>query len=69
MEGQVSEVRTEGKKIHLVVNGRFWFEQYRGEAHSVVEVKDLRGGPATIPATIAQGETFFAISSSSSTHG
>jgi hypothetical protein len=61
MEGQVSEVRAEGKNIHLVVTGRFWFEQYRGQQRSVVEVKNLRGGAAVIPATIRQGKPFFAM--------
>ena len=61
MEGRVSQVRAEGRNIHLVVTGRFWFEQYRGQEASVVEVKDLRGGAATIPATIIQGKPFFAM--------
>lgn len=61
MEGQVSEVRAQGASIHLVVTGRFWFDQYRGEQHSVVEVRDLRGGAATIPVVIRQGKTFFAM--------
>ena len=61
MEGQVSEVRAEGTNIHLVVTGRFWFEQYRSQQRSVVEVKNLRGGAAVIPATIRQGKPFFAM--------
>lgn len=61
MEGRVSEVRAEGRNIHLLVTGRFWFEQYRGQQRSVVEVKNLRGGAAVIPATIRQGEAFFAM--------
>jgi hypothetical protein len=61
MEGQVSEVRAEGQSIRLVVTGRFWFEQYRGTQPSVVEVRDLRGGPATIPAVLTQGRPFFAM--------
>jgi hypothetical protein len=61
MEGKVSEVRAEGTNIHLVVTGRFWFEQYRGQQRSVVEVKNLRGGAAVIPATIRQGKPFFAM--------
>jgi hypothetical protein len=62
MEGQVSEVRAEGDNIHLVVTGRFWFQQSRGTETSVVEVRDLRGGPASIPATLTQGRPFFAMS-------
>ena len=61
MEGQVSEVRSEGQNIRLVVTGRFWFEQYRGSQPSVVEVRDLRGGPASIPAVLTQGRPFFAM--------
>src|SRR5258706_10963432 len=61
MEGQVSEVRAEGSSIRLVVTGRFWFEQTRGAEPSVVEVRDLRGGPATIPAVLTQGRPFFAM--------
>ncbi len=61
MEGQVSEVRSEGQNIRLVVTGRFWFEQHRGSQPSVVEVRDLRGGPATIPAVLTQGRPFFAM--------
>ena len=61
MEGQVSEVRAEGSNIRLVVTGRFWFEQYRGQERSLIEVKDLRGGPAAIPAAIRQGKAFFAM--------
>jgi hypothetical protein len=63
MEGQVSEVAADGKNIRLVIAGRFWFEQYRGAQSqpSVVEVRDLRGGPATIPATLTQGRPFYAM--------
>src|SRR5712692_141596 len=61
MEGQVSEVRAEGQSIRLVVTGRFWFEQYHGAQASVVEVRDLRGGPASIPAVLTQGRPFFAM--------
>ena len=61
MEGQVSEVRADGSIIHLVVTGRFWLDQYRGEQASVVEVRDLRGGPARIRATIRQAKPFFAM--------
>ena len=61
MEGRVSEVRAEGRNIHLIVTGRFLFKQYRGQKASVVEVRDLRGGAATIPATITQGKPFFAM--------
>ena len=61
MEGQVSEVRAEGQNIRLVVTGRFWFEQYRGAEPSVVEVRDLRGGPASITATLTQGRPFYAM--------
>ena len=55
MEGRVSEVRVEGSNIRLVVTGRFWFEQYRGQERSLVEVK------ATIPAAVRQGKAFFAM--------
>ena len=61
MEGRVSQVRPEGRYIHLVVTGRFWFEQYRGQKASIVELNDLRGGAATIPATIKQSKPFFAM--------
>jgi hypothetical protein len=61
MEGQVSEVRAEGSRIHLVVTGRFWFEQYRDQQRSVVEIRDLRGGAATIPVVVTQGKPFFAM--------
>jgi hypothetical protein len=61
MEGQVSEVRSEGQNIRLVVTGRFWFEQHRGAQPSVIEVRDLRGGPASIPAVLTQGRPFFAM--------
>src|SRR5882762_7959078 len=61
MEGQVSEVRSEGQTIRLVVTGRFWFEQHRGAQPSVIEVRDLRGGPASIPAVLTQGRPFFAM--------
>ena len=40
---------------------RFWFEQYRGAEPSVVEVRDLRGGPASITATLTQGRPFYAM--------
>jgi len=56
MEGQVSEVRAKGAAIHLLLQGRFWFEQYRGTEPSVIEVRE-----ATIPATLAQGKPFFAM--------
>jgi hypothetical protein len=56
MEGQVSEVRAKGAAIHLVLRGRFWFEQHRGTEPSVIEMRD-----ATIPATLAQGKPFFAM--------
>ena len=61
MEGTVSEVRAEGPDIRLVVTGRFWFEQHRGAQPSVIEVRDLRGGPASIPAVLTQGRPFFAM--------
>src|SRR5438132_11200012 len=61
MEGQVSEVRSEGQNIRLVVTGRFRFEQYRGSQPSVVEVRDLRGGPASIAAVLTQGRPLFAM--------
>jgi len=63
MEGQVSEVRAEGREIHLVLTGRFWFDQQRGEEPSVVEVRDPRtGGAASIPAVLMQGRPFYAMS-------
>ena len=55
MEGQVSEVRAEGRDIRLVLTGRFRFEQHRARDASVVEV------PATIPALLTQGRPFFAM--------
>jgi len=62
MEGQVSEVRAEGRDIRLVLTGRFWFDQYRGQEPAVIEVRDLRtGGAATIPALLTQGRPFFAM--------
>jgi hypothetical protein len=61
MEGQVSEVRAEGPNIRLVLTGRFWFEQHRGEQPSVVEVRDRRGGPASIAAALTQGKPFYAM--------
>src|SRR6267142_383294 len=63
MEGQVSEVSADGRNIRLVVTGRFWFEQYRRAQPqpSVIEVRDLRGGPAAIAATLTQGRPFFAM--------
>jgi hypothetical protein len=65
MEGQVSEVRAEGRDIHLVLTGRFWIDQYRGQQPAVVEVRDLRtGGAATIPALLTQGRPFFAMTES-----
>jgi hypothetical protein len=61
MEGKVSEVRADGQNIRLVLTGRFRFEQYHGREASVLEVKDLRGGPASISATLTQGRPFFAM--------
>jgi hypothetical protein len=62
MEGRVSEVRVEGRDIRLVLTGRFWFDQYRGQEAAVVEVRDPRtGGAATIPAVLTQGRPFFAM--------
>jgi hypothetical protein len=63
MEGQVSEVRAEGRDIRLVLTGRFWFDQYRGQEPSIVEVHDPRtGGAATIPVLVMQGRPFYAMS-------
>jgi hypothetical protein len=59
MEGTVSKVRSDGQRIHLMVTGRFWFEQYRGTARSVVEVDGSRG----VSAAVVQGQPFFAMSS------
>ena len=56
MEGQVSEVQARGAAVQLLLRGRFWFEQHRGTEPSVIELRD-----ATIPATLAQGEPFFAM--------
>ena len=61
MEGQVSEVRAEGQDIRLVLNGRFWFEQHRGQQPSIVEITDRHGGPATIPAALTQGRPFYSM--------
>jgi len=57
MEGTVSKVRSDGRKIHLTVTGRFWFEQYRGTARSLVEVDGSHG----LPTTVVQAEPFFAM--------
>lgn len=57
MEGTVANVRAEGKRTHLVLTGRFWLEQYRGNVRSVVEVDGRRG----IPVTVVQAEPFFAM--------
>jgi hypothetical protein len=61
MEGQVSDVRSDGRTIRLVLSGRFAFEQYRGGERSLVEVKDWRGGPASIAAVLTQGRPFYAM--------
>jgi hypothetical protein len=62
MEGQVSEVRAEGRDVRLVLTGRFWFDQYRGQEPSIVEVHDPRtGGAASIPAVLTQGRPFYAM--------
>jgi len=56
MEGRVSEVRAEGSSIRLALDGRLWLQQYRGAEPSEVEVRDT-----AIPATLAQGDPFFAM--------
>ena len=55
MEGQVSDVRADGGNIHLVVTGRFWFDQHRGQQSSFVEIK------SRMRATLRQGKPFFAM--------
>ena len=55
MEGQVSDVRADGGNIHLVVTGRFWFDQQRGQQSSFVEIK------SRMRATLRQGKPFFAM--------
>ena len=59
MEGTISNVRVAGEKVHLVLTGRFWFEQFHGPARSIVEVDGRRG----IPVTVAQARPFFAMTS------
>jgi hypothetical protein len=61
MEGQVSDVRSDGQTIRLVLTGRFTFEQQRTGERSLVEVKSWRGGPASIPAALTQGRPFYAM--------
>jgi len=62
MEGQVSEVRAEGRDIRLVVTGHFWFDQHSGQEPSVVVVHDPRTcGPANIPVVLTQGRPFYAM--------
>ena len=62
MEGQVSEVRAEGRDIRLVLTGHFWFDQSRGQEPSVVVVHDLHtGGAVSIPAVLTQGRPFYAM--------
>ena len=58
MEGTVSNVHGDGQKVHLLLTGRFWFEQYRGAIRSLVEVDGRRG----LPATVVQAQPFFAMS-------
>src|SRR3954462_2448612 len=62
MEGQLPARRAEGRDIRLVLTGRFWFDQYRGQEAAVVEVHDPRtGGAASIPAVLTQGRPFYAM--------
>ena len=62
IEGRVSEVRAEGRDIRLLVTGRFWFEQHGEQEPAIVEVRDARtGGAASIPAVLAQGRPFYAM--------
>jgi|SRR5690349_4578883 len=62
MEGQVSEVRAEGRDIRLVLTGHFWFDQHSGQEPAVVVVHDPRtGGAASIPVVLTQGRPFYAM--------
>lgn len=62
MEGQVSEVRAEGRDIRLVLTGHFWFDQHGAQVPSVVVVHDPRtGGAASIPVVLTQGRPFYAM--------
>jgi hypothetical protein len=60
MEGTVSNVNADGEDIHLTLSGRFWFEQYRGNSRSSVEVDGRRG----LPLTVTQAAPFFAMTTS-----
>ena len=63
MEGQVSEVRAEGRDIRLVLTGHFWFDQHGAQEPAVVVVQDPRtGGAANIPVVLTQGRPFYAMS-------
>jgi hypothetical protein len=65
MEGQVSEVRAEGRDIRLVLTGHFWFDQHGAQEPAVVVVQDPRtGGAANIPVVLTQGRPFYAMSES-----
>jgi len=57
MEGRVADVQAEGPTIHLLLTGRFWFEQHRGATRSIVEVDGQRG----LPVTVTQAQPFFAM--------
>jgi len=59
MEGTVSGVQVQGQDIHLILSGRFWFEQYRGNSRSSVEV-DGRPG---LEVSVTQAAPFFAMTS------
>lgn len=59
MEGTVSNVDVEGQDIHLMLSGRFWLEQYRGNSRSSVEVDGRRG----LAVTVTQAAPFFATTS------
>jgi hypothetical protein len=58
MEGTVSNLDVTDDRIHFVLTGRFWFEQYRGTRRSSVEVDGRRG----LPVTLTQAQPFFAMS-------
>ena len=59
MEGTVTNMSVTGESIHFTFTGTFRISQYHGLSHSVVEI-DCKHG---VPATVSQGDPFFAMSS------
>ena len=59
MQGTITELKTNGDKIHFRLSGKLWLVQYRtGEKPAHVEVKTAK--PASV--TISQNKLFFAMS-------